>query len=77
LILLRGLAAAAAGITIGMVGAFGLTRFMRSMLFETNPFDPFVYLAAALLLLAATFAACWLPARRAARVDVVKLLRTD
>jgi putative ABC transport system permease protein len=77
LVLRRGLAAAAAGITIGMVGAFGLTRFMRSMLFETTPFDPFVYLAAALLLLTATFAACWWPARRAAQVDVVKLLRTD
>jgi putative ABC transport system permease protein len=77
LVLRRGLAAAAAGVTIGMVGAFGLTRFMRSMLFETTPFDPFAYLAAALLLLVAAFAACWLPARRAARVDVVRLLKSE
>lgn len=77
MVLGRGLGAAAAGTLFGVAGAMGLTRFMQRLLFETKPFDPFVYMAVAVLLLAAAVTACWLPARRAARVDVMKLLRSD
>jgi putative ABC transport system permease protein len=73
----RGLATAAAGVVIGIAGALALTRFMQSLLFETTPYDPLVYAAVAFVLLAAAAAACWLPARRAARVDITKLLRTE
>ena len=73
----RGLAATGIGILIGVTVAVGMTRFMRSLLFETEPFDPIVYLAVAMSLLLAAACASWLPARRAARVDVVKLLRAE
>jgi putative ABC transport system permease protein len=75
--MLRGLAAASVGILIGTAGAVGLTRFMESLLFETKPFDPLVYAGVAILLIASGVAACWLPARRAARVDVTRLLKSE
>jgi putative ABC transport system permease protein len=77
IVLARGLGAASLGLAIGIAGAVGLTRFMESLLFETEPYDPSVYLGVSVVLVAASVAACWLPARRAARVDVVKLLRAD
>jgi putative ABC transport system permease protein len=77
LVIRRGIAAAAAGIAIGLAGALGLTRFMKSMLYGTTSFDPIVYAAVAGVLLVAAIAACWLPARRAARVDVARLLKSE
>jgi predicted permease len=77
LVMRRGLAAVATGIAIGIAGSLAVTRFMQSLLFETTPNDPIVYAGVAALLVAAGAAACWLPALRAARVDVVRLLRTD
>jgi ABC-type lipoprotein release transport system permease subunit len=50
---------------------------MRSLLFETTPYDPGVLLLVAGLLLTAAALACWLPARRAASVDITRLLRTE
>jgi putative ABC transport system permease protein len=77
LVMKRGLATAACGVAVGVAGALGLTRFMQSLLFETTPYDPLVYGAVAIILLAAAAAACWLPARRAARVDITRLLRAE
>lgn len=77
LVMKQGLTTAAMGVAGGIAGALALTRFMQSLLFETTPYDPPVYVAVALVLLAAAAAACWLPARRAARVDIAKLLRTE
>jgi putative ABC transport system permease protein len=77
LIMKRGVMAAASGIVLGVVGALALTRFMQSLLFETASYDPTVYAAVALLLLAAAVAACWLPARRATQVDITQLLRAE
>lgn len=77
LVLARGLGAASMGLAIGVAAALGLTRFMESLLFETKPFDPLVYIVVAVILMAASAAACWLPARRASGVDVVRLLRSD
>jgi putative ABC transport system permease protein len=77
LVMKRGLMAAAVGVAVGIAGALVLTRFMQSLLFETTPYDPLVYVAVALLLLAAAALACLLPARQAARVDVARLLRTE
>jgi putative ABC transport system permease protein len=77
LVMKRGLTTATVGIAIGIAGALGLTRFMQSLLFETSPYDPLVYVAVAIILSAAAVAACWLPARRAARVDITRLLRAE
>jgi len=77
LVMKRGLTTAAVGVAVGVAGALGLTRFMQSLLFETTPYDPLVYAAVAMILLVAAVAACWLPARRAARVDITRLLRAE
>ena len=77
LVMKRGLVTAATGVVIGIAGGLTLTRFMQSLLFETTAHDPLVYGAVAAILLAAAAIACWLPARRAARVDITKLLRTE
>jgi len=77
LVMRRGLAAVVTGVAIGIAGALAVNRFMQSLLFETTPYDPIVYVGVAALLVAAGAAACWLPALRAARVDVVRLLRAD
>jgi putative ABC transport system permease protein len=72
----QGLSAAAVGFAIGGAGALALTQFMRSILFETKSYDPWVYSAVGLLLVVTAAAACWLPARKAARIDVVRLLKS-
>jgi putative ABC transport system permease protein len=77
LVMKRGLTTVAVGVAFGVTGALGLTRFMQSLLFETTPYDPLVYAAVAMILLGAAVAACWLPARRAARVDITRLLRAE
>ena len=77
LVMKRGLTTAAVGVAVGIAGALGLTRFMQSLLFETTPYDPLVYAAVAAILLTAAVAACWLPARHAARVDITRLLRAE
>jgi putative ABC transport system permease protein len=77
LVFAQGLSFAFAGLVVGVAGSVGLTRFMESLLFETEPYDPVVYLGVSLVLMAAGTAACWLPARRAARLDVASLLRAD
>ena len=63
--------------SIGFIGAFGLTRVMASLLFSVRPDDPATYLAISLLLGAVAFLACYLPARRAAKLDpLIALSRT-
>jgi putative ABC transport system permease protein len=66
-----------AGIVLGLGGAAGLTRFIRSMLFATSPLDVTNLLAVAALLLAVALAACLIPAWRAARVDPTIALRQE
>ena len=77
LVLGSGLRIAVLGVALGLGVGWGLARFLRSVLYETSPTDPvtFVGVAAALILVAV--AACWLPARRASRVDAAKLLRAE
>jgi predicted permease len=65
------------GLLIGGVLAVGVATGMGSMLYEVNRFDPFVLIAAATCLALASLAACWIPARRAARIDPMKALRTE
>ena len=63
------------GLAIGLAGALGLTRLMASLLFEVRPTDPATFAAVTLLLAAAALVACYLPARRAARLDPAVTLR--
>jgi predicted permease len=77
LVLRRGLAYTAIGVFIGIVTGLALTRFMRSILFETQPYDPPVYAVVSLALFTASTAACWIPALRASRVSVAQLLRSN
>jgi putative ABC transport system permease protein len=65
------------GIALGIAGALGVTRLLQQALFEVDPAEPAVYAAISLLLLAVAEGACWLPARRATRIDPVTAMRTD
>jgi ABC-type lipoprotein release transport system permease subunit len=60
-----------------LAAAAGLTRLLKSVLFGISPVDPLTYTAVALLLIAATVLASYLPARRAAAVDPVETLRAE
>jgi putative ABC transport system permease protein len=67
----------ALGITIGLAGALGVTRFLRTMLFGVSPFDPASFVGVAVLLTVIVLVASYLPARRAMRVDPTEALRYD
>jgi macrolide transport system ATP-binding/permease protein len=75
LVLSRGLRLTIAGIVLGGVAALLLTRLMGTMLYKVSPRDPIAYGFALLVLLAVALLACFLPARRATRVDPVRALR--
>jgi predicted permease len=77
LILRRGLAHLAFGLTLGLAGAFGVGRLLQSMLFQTGPADPLTLVAITLLLSIVAIAACLWPAWQAARLNPVNALRYD
>jgi predicted permease len=76
-VLTRAGSVAALGLAIGLAAAFGLTRLMRSLLFETSHVDPLVFSGMAALLAGVALLAAWLPARRASRVDPMIALRQE
>jgi putative ABC transport system permease protein len=73
----QGMALALAGVALGMGAAVALTRYIESLLYEVTPTDPLTYSAVGLLLAAVAFLACYLPARRAMRVDPMIALRYE
>lgn len=77
LIVRHGLALTVLGIFLGLAGAFGLTRLMANLLFGVGASDPATFGAIALLLLVVAFAACYLPGRRAAKLDPIKALGSN
>jgi putative ABC transport system permease protein len=73
----RGLALVLPGVAIGLGGALVVGRMLQSQLFAIEDSDPSTYACSALLMLATAVAACWLPARRATRVNPVDALRAE
>jgi ABC-type antimicrobial peptide transport system permease subunit len=68
---------AVSGVAIGVCAALLLTRAMQTLLYGVSPFDPATFAAVAGLLGAVALVACWVPARRAARVDPMTALRHE
>ncbi len=77
LVLAQGAAHAAAGIAVGSVVWLGVSRVLRSVLYEVTPTDPLTFTGAGALLLAAAVLASYFPARRATRIDPARLLRSE
>ena len=73
----RGLLLTLAGIVFGLAGSMALTRYLQSLLFETSAQDPWVLAAVGGILLGTSVLACVLPAQRAAKVDISRLLRSE
>jgi putative ABC transport system permease protein len=73
----RGLLQAAIGMLVGVPPALALSRFMEGLVFDVTPRDPLTFALLPVLLTAVAAAACYLPARRAARVDPVIAIRTE
>jgi putative ABC transport system permease protein len=73
----RGMALAVMGIAIGLVASLALTRLMRSLLFEVTPTDWLTFVITSLVLLTVALLACYIPARRAAKVDPLVALRYE
>jgi len=73
----QGFRMTAIGLAIGLAGAFALTRLLSGLLFEVTPYDAASFAGLPLLLAAIALAACWIPARRAARVDPLISLRDE
>jgi putative ABC transport system permease protein len=77
LVMKSGLAIAMVGVAIGLAGAFALTRLMRTLLFAVEPTDKATFAGVSICLLLIALAACYIPARRATRVDPLQALRYE
>ena len=77
LVMREGMLLATMGVVVGIAGALALTRFLTSLLFGVKPTDPATFVGVALALLLAAMAACYVPARRAMRVDPMVALRHE
>jgi ABC-type antimicrobial peptide transport system permease subunit len=76
-VLADGLKPAFVGLVLGLVGSVAAVRLVRSMLYETRPLDPAVFLLVSVVLLAVAGAACMVPAWRASRLDPMQALRAE
>ena len=74
---LQALELALLGLGIGIAVSLGLTQVLKHLLFETSPLDPITFAAVALVLMAIGVLACWIPVRRATRVDPSTALRAE
>jgi ABC-type antimicrobial peptide transport system permease subunit len=77
MVLRQGLAVAAAGAALGLAAAFVLSRFLESLLFGVRGNDPLTFASVALGLGGVALLACYVPARRAARIDPIASLRAE
>ena len=77
MVVFQGMRLAVAGVMLGTGAAFGLAHFIASLLFGVAAWDPVVFVTAPVLLAVVAFAAVWLPAQRASRVDPARALRCE
>jgi ABC-type antimicrobial peptide transport system permease subunit len=77
MLLAESLGITAAGISVGLTGAYWLTRFLKTFLFRISPTDPLTFAAIALFFTLAAILASWLPVRRATRIDPAVALRSE
>jgi putative ABC transport system permease protein len=77
LVIRQGMIPVVVGIAIGLSGALALTRLMKSLLFGVSATDPLTFVGLSLLLIVVALAACWIPARRATKVDPLLALRHE
>jgi len=77
LVMKQGLKLASVGVAMGLLASIVLTRLMKNLLFGVSATDPLTFAMIALLLVAVALLACWIPARRAAKVDPMVALRCE
>jgi putative ABC transport system permease protein len=77
LMLLQGMRPVVIGVAIGLIAAAGVTRVLASLLFEVKPLDPLTFAAVPVLLSLIAVLACYFPARQAAVIDPVTMLRQE
>jgi putative ABC transport system permease protein len=73
----QGVVLVVVGIAIGVGAAIGVTHLIESMLYDVRSYDPATFAGVALLIVFVALAACFIPARRATRVDPIVALRTE
>ena len=77
IVVFHGMRLALVGVVIGTLAALGLARFMASFLFDVSQWDPLVFTTVPIVLALVAFVAVWVPARRASRTELVRVLRNE
>jgi putative ABC transport system permease protein len=77
LVVQRGMTLTGLGLAVGWIGSFAMTRFISSLLYEVSPTDPLTFVLVSLVLTGTALLACYVPARRAARIDPIVALRCE